>query len=883
VSQVQVFGAGQYAMRCWVDPNKLSSLGVTVTDIVNAIQTQNNVNPAGQIGGEPVPPGQQFTYNARAPGRLVSAEEFGQVIVRAQPDGSILRLKDVARVELGAQTYAMEGRLNGQPAALLGIYLTPGSNALETQKAVLKFLEEAKTRFPQGLDYVVALDTTLAVTAGIKEIKKTLLEALLLVILVVFIFLQSWRATLIPLLAVPVSLVGTFIVFPMLGFSINTLSLFGLVLAIGLVVDDAIVVVEACEQHIEKGMTPHDAAMKAMDEVSSPVIAIALILAAVFIPTAFIPGITGRLYQQFAVTIAVSVIFSAFNALTLSPALSALLLRPKKESRGPLGAFFRWFNRVFGRATNGYVTACGHLINKAGVAFALLFILAIAAGFFGKRIPNSFLPDEDQGYLYAGLQLPDAASLQRSSEGAREVEKIILSTPGVQYVSSVMGYSMLSGVNTTYSSFFFVSLKDWDVRKTPEESYEGIKAHLHSALSRVTSGIAFAFPPPAIPGVGASGGLTFILEDRSGSGTAFLAKHADVFLAEARKRPELTGVMTTALFGVPQVGVDVDNAKVLTQQVQLSSVYQTLQTFMGGALVNFFNRFGLQWQVYVQADGDFRTNAENLGKFHVRNATGDMVPLSTLTSVDRRSGAEFIMRYNLYQCVQINASAAPGYSSGEAMAALEDVFNKTMPSQMGFDYMGMSYQENKAAQGVSPAAVFGMSFLIVFLIMAAQYNSWTLPFSVLLGVPIAVFGAFAALYTRGLDNDVYAQIGLVMLIGLSAKNAILIVEFARAEYERGATIKDAALAGAKLRLRPILMTAFAFILGCVPLWTASGAGAISRQVLGTVVIGGMLAASMLSIFFIPVAFDVVERLSSLGKSKVPATGGKGLGPVGGTA
>jgi len=854
-----------------------------VTDIINAIQTQNNVNPAGQIGGEPVPAGQQFTYNARAPGRLVSAEEFGEVIVRAQPDGSILRLKDVARVELGAQTYAMEGRLNGQPAALLGIYLTPGSNALQTQKAVLKFLQEAKTRFPAGLDYVVALDTTLAVTAGIKEIQRTLVEALLLVIVVVFIFLQGWRATLIPLLAVPVSLVGTFIVFPMLGFSINTLSLFGLVLAIGLVVDDAIVVVEACEHHIEQGMPPRDAAMKAMDEVSSPVIAVALILAAVFIPTAFIPGITGRLYQQFAVTIAVSVIFSAFNALTLSPALSALLLRPKRESRGPLGAFFRWFNRVFGRATNGYVTACGHLINKAGVAFALLFLLAIAAGFFGKRIPNSFLPDEDQGYLYAGLQLPDAASLQRSSEGAREVEKIILSTPGVQYVSSVMGYSMLSGVNTTYSSFFFVSLKDWDVRKTPEESYEGIKAHLHSALSRVTSGIAFAFPPPAIPGVGASGGLTFILEDRSGSGTPFLAKNTEVFLAEARKRPELTGVMTTALFGVPQVGVDVDNAKVLTQQVQLSSVYQTLQTFMGGALVNFFNRFGLQWQVYVQADGDFRTNAENLGKFHVRNATGDMVPLSTLTSVDRRSGAEFIMRYNLYQCVQINASAAPGHSSGEAMAALEDVFNKTMPSQMGFDYMGMSYQENKAAQGVSPAAVFGMSFLIVFLIMAAQYNSWTLPFSVLLGVPIAVFGAFAALYTRGLDNDVYAQIGLVMLIGLSAKNAILIVEFARAEYERGATIKDAALAGAKLRLRPILMTAFAFILGCVPLWTASGAGAISRQVLGTVVIGGMLAASMLSIFFIPVAFDVVERLGNLGKSKVPATGGKGLGPVGGTA
>jgi len=869
ISQVQVFGAGQYAMRCWVNPDKLTSLGVTIPDITSAIQAQNNVNPAGQIGSEPVPKGQQFTYNVRAPGRLVSAEDFGQIIVRAQPDGSILRLKDVARVELGAQYYTMEGRLNGKPAALLGIYLTPGSNALQTEKAILKFMKEAKDRFPGGLDYVVALDTTLAVTAGIKEIEKTLIEALLLVIIVVFIFLQGWRATLIPLLAVPVSLIGTFIVFPVFGFSINTLSLFGLVLAIGLVVDDAIVVVEACEHHIEHGMTPHDAAIKAMEEVSSPVVAIALILAAVFIPTAFIPGITGRLYQQFAVTIAVSVLFSAFNALTLSPALCALLLRPKQESKGPLGAFFRWFNRVFGRATEGYVSACGHLIHKAGFAFLLLLVLSLAAGFFGKKTPSSFLPDEDQGYLYAGLQLPNAASLQRSSDAAREVEDVILKTPGVENVSSVMGYSMLSGVNTTYSSFFFVSLKDWDARKTPETSYEGIKSHLLRALSQIKSGLAFAFPPPAIPGVGASGGVTFVLEDRSGSGTPFLAKNAELFMAEARKRPELAGVMTTALFNVPQVGVKVDTAKVLSQQVSLGNVYQTLQAFMGGALVNFFNRFGLQWQVYIQADGAYRTNAENLGKFHVRNAAGQMVPLSTLTRVEATSGSEFIMRYNLYQCVQINASAAPGYSSGQAMTAMEEVFKKTMPSQMGYDYMGMSYQEYKAGQGVSPTTIFGLSFLVVFLIMAAQYESWTLPLSVLLGVPIAVFGAFLALYARKLDNDVYAQIGLVMLIGLSAKNAILIVEFAKAEYDRGATLIDAALTGARLRLRPILMTAFAFILGCVPLWTASGAGAISRQVLGSVVIGGMLAASLLNIFFIPVLFDVVQRLGNLGKAKAP--------------
>jgi HAE1 family hydrophobic/amphiphilic exporter-1 len=737
-------------------------------------------------------------------------------------------------------------------------------------------MEEASQRFPTGLDYAVSLDTTLAVSEGIHEIYKTLMEALVLVILVVFIFLQGWRATLIPLLAVPVSLVGTFVVFPLLGFSINTLSLFGLVLAIGLVVDDAIVVVEAVEHHIEHGMTPHDATVRAMEEVSGPVIAIALILAAVFLPTAFIPGITGQLYRQFAVTIAISVLFSAFNALTLSPALSAMLLRPRKESRGPMGAFFRWFNRVFGRATDTYVDWCRILIHKAGFAFLLLALLAVAAGLFGKRIPSSFLPDEDQGYLYAGLQLPNAFSLQQSSEASREVEKAILETPGVENVTAIMGYSLLSGVNATYSSFYFISLKPWEERKTPETSYIGIKAHLQRVLSGIPAGLAFSFPPPAIPGVGTSGGATFVLEDRSGGGTDLLAKNVQVFLAEARKRPELASIMTTALFNVPQVGVNVDNAKAMTQQIPLSSLYETVQAFMGGTLVNYFNRFGLQWQVYVQAEGNFRTSASNLGKFHVRNAAGDMVPLSTLATVYPRSGSEFVMRYNLFECVQMNASAAPGYSSGQVIAALEDVFHKTMPPQMGYDWMGMSYQEVKAAQGVSPAVIFGLAFFVVFLIMAAQYESWTLPFSVLLGVPIAVFGAFAALFSRNLENDVYAQIGLVMLIGLSAKNAILIVEFAKAEYEGGKSLTDAALTGARLRLRPILMTAFAFILGCVPLWTAAGAGGVSRQVLGTVVIGGMMAASVLAIFFIPVSYEVIEKIGHMLGAKKPKAHGEAV-------
>ena len=859
VASVSIFGAGQYAMRCWVNPDKLANLGVTVPEIISALRAQNTVNPAGQIGGEPVPPGQQFTYSVRAPGRLPSAEEFGQIIVRADSNGGILRLRDVARIELGAQNYSVIGRYNGKPAALLAIYQAPGSNAVATAAAVRKVMEEAKTRFPSGLQYVVALDTTLAVTSGIKDIQNTILEALVLVTIVVFLFLQGTRATVIPLLAVPVSLIGTFIIFPLLGFSINTLSLFGLVLAVGLVVDDAIVVVEAVEHHIEGGMTAHDAAVRAMEEVSGPVIAIALILAAVFIPTAFIPGITGRLYQQFAVTIAVSVALSAFNALTLSPALAAMLLRPKKEFRGPVGAFFRWFNRVFGRATDGYVDACRHLIHKSWLAFVLLLVLVAGAVLLGKNVPGSFLPDEDQGFMFVGLQLPSASSLQRTSEASRQVEDILLKTPGVRYVSSVVGYSLLSGVSTTYSSFFFVSFKDWDERKEADESYAAIKRHVAFALSHVTSGIAFSFPPPAIPGVGTSGGFSFVLEDRSGGSPEFLAAQEQAFLAAANKRPELTGLMTTALLSVPQVGVTVDNAKVLTQQVVLPDVYQTLQTFMGGALVNYFTRFGRQWQVYVQAEGSYRTSPSNLGKFYVTNANGHLVPLSTLTAIQQRSGPEFVTRFNQFQAVQINGSAAPGYSSGQAIAAMEDVFKESMPVQMGYDWTGMSYQEVKAAQGVSPSVIFGLSFLIVFLIMAAQYNSWTLPFSVLLGVPIAIFGAFAALYLRGLDNDVYAQVGLVMLIGLSAKNAILIVEFAKDEYESGKSLIDASLAGAKLRLRPILMTAFAFILGCVPLWIAAGAGAVSRRVLGTAVIGGMLAASLIAIFFIPVSFDVVER------------------------
>jgi HAE1 family hydrophobic/amphiphilic exporter-1 len=861
IASVTVFGAGQYATRIWVDPDKLANLNITVPEIVSAINAQNTVNPAGQIGAEPIPRGQAFTNTARAQGRLITEADFADIVLRANVNGSFVRIKDVARVELGAQTYAQNSRVNGKPAAVLGLYQLPGTNAIQAVEGVRKLMEELKQRFPAGLEYDVALDTTAAVTEGIHDIYKTLVEAMILVIVVVYVFLQGWRATLIPLLAVPVSLVGTFMVFPLLGFSVNTLSLLGLVLAIGLVVDDAIVVVEAVEHHIEHGLSPREATLKAMDEVSGPVIAIALILAAVFIPTAFVPGITGRLYQQFALTIAISVIISAFNALTLSPALSALLLRPKKKSRGPLGFLFGGFNTGFSKATTGYVGLCRLLIRRSLLSVLFLALVLVATGWLGKRIPSGFLPDEDQGFLYANLSLPDSASLERTDEAAKNVEDILLKTPGVEKVTTVSGYSLLSSVTDTYHAFFFVTLKEWKERKSPEQHVEHIIASANRALTSIPEGRAFVFPPPAIPGIGTSGGVTFMLEDRSGQDVPFLAEQTKAFVQEASKRPEIARITSTFTPAVPQVFVHVDRDKVLKQGVELSNVYKTLQTFMGGLFVNYFNRFGRQWQVYVQAEGNYRTDADNLGQFFVRNTKDQAVPLSAFIEIERAYGPEFTQRYNLYRCTQLNVTANPGFSSFQVMKALEDVFASKMPNTMGYDYLGMSFQEKLAQKGVPPAVIFGLSLLFVFLILAAQYESWALPFSVLLGTPIAVFGAFLTLFWRQLENNVYAQIGLVMLIGLAAKNAILIVEFARAERTRGRPLVDATLEGARLRLRPILMTSFAFILGCVPLWLAEGAGAVSRQIIGTAVIGGMLAASFIAIFLIPVLFYLVERFT----------------------
>ena len=865
VGDIRNLGAADYSMRMWLNPDRLARLGLTVTDVQNALRQQNVVNPAGQVGAEPAPAGQQLTYTVRAQGRLVEPSEFANVVVRENPDGSSVRVKDVARIEMGALNYQQYGTFNGQPAAVIAAFQTPGSNALDVAQSIRKTMDDLATRFPSGIKYEVSLDTTAPVKAGIREIVETLLEAVALVVLVVFVFLQSWRATLIPLLTVPVSLVGAFAAFPLLGFSVNTLSLFGLVLAIGLVVDDAIVVVEAVEHHIEEGMAPREATIRAMSEVSGPVMAIALILTAVFIPVAFMGGITGRLYQQFALTIAISVLLSAFNALTLSPALSALLLRPRGEPAGPLGKLGAGFNKWFGRATDGYVGLNRRLIRKIAIPLILLAGVAGLTALVGGRLPAGFVPDEDQGYAIFGVQLPDGASLQRTKEVSAKIDAILAKQAGIRTYNGIAGYSFFTRTAASYSGTGFIGLAPWEDRRTPELSSTGIVASLNAQFSQIPEARVFAVSPPAIPGISSAGGFSLMLQDKTGNSYEFLAQNVGRFLAEARKRPELTGLRPIFSPAVPQLFADVDRDKALKEGVSLSEIYNALQTFLGGSYINDFTRFGRQWRVFMQAESAYRTSADDVGKFYVRNAKGDMVPLSSFVRVRSTVGPEYTVRFNLYRAVEIQGIQAPGYSSGQALSALEEVAAQTLPPEMGYSWNGLSYQEKAASGGT--ARVLGLSLVFVFLILAALYESWSLPFSVLLSVPVAVLGAFTGLLSRHFDNNVYAQIGLVMLVGLTAKNAILIVEFAKAQLEEGKSVVEAALEGAKIRLRPILMTSFAFIFGCIPLWVATGAGAAARRMLGTAVVSGMLAATLLGIFFIPSLFVIVERLAGRKKAE----------------
>lgn len=870
IAQVDLFGGADYGMRIWLYPDKLAKFALTPSDIISSIKEQNLQAPGGRVGMAPSPKDQAFTYTVSAPGRLVSAEEFSNIIIRESETGAQVRIKDIGRVELGSQDYNSFGRLNGQPAGSMAVYLLPGANQLKASEAIYETMHRAKGLFPPDMDYEIVYDTTPAVEASIHEIKKTFVEAIILVTLVVFIFLQNFRATFIPLLTVPVSLIGTFIFFPTLGFSVNTLSMFGLVLAIGIVVDDAIVVVEAVMHHIEHGMSPKEATQQAMKEVTAPVIGIALILSAVFIPVAFLGGLTGRMYQQFALTIAISVLLSAFNALSLSPALAAMLLKPAKPggARGPLGKFFGLFNRAFDSTTKGYVGVARHLVRKSILTILIVGVVVLGVGFFGKLLPAGFIPEEDQGLIGVNVQLPPAASLVRTGEVLAQVEDILKKTEGVDAFTTIGGFGVVTSTYQPNFGTIFARLKPWEERQTPELKLKGIMGKLQAQVSKIPEAIIFPFNIPTISGFGASAGFNFLLQDRSGSmSVADLGDQARAFLAEARKRPELANLFTSFDPRYPQVKVALDREKARKLGVPVNDVFQAMSAVLGGTYVNDFNRFGRLYRVYVQADSDYRRKPENIGEIYVRSkSTNTMVPLSTMMTVTTESGTEITTRFNLFRSVEISGVPGRGYTSGQALAALEDVFNKTMPKEMGFAFNQMSYQE-KVAPPSTPTFVLAIVF--VFLLLAALYESWRLPWAVLLGSPLVALGAFFGVWVMGYDNNVYVQIGLIMLIGLAAKNAILIVEFAKAKHEEGMSLEDAALESARLRFRPILMTAFAFIMGVIPLMLASGSGSGAQNVMGTAVFWGMLIATFLGVFLIPGNYAFIEGLGRKKKEAKP--------------
>jgi len=857
VGQVIVFGARDYGMRIWLDPEKMARLGVTTQDIAAVLNEQNVVAPAGTVGAEPAPKGQEKQYAVYVKGRLSTAAEYENVVVRAQRDGSLVQLKDIARVELAATDYNRANLLNGQPAPGIGIYQLPDANALDVRRGVEKAMADLSKSFPKGIEYKIPFDITQFVSESVDEVIHTLVVATILVLIVVFLFLESWRATLIPMLAVPISIVGAFSAFVALGFSINTLTLFALVLAIGLVVDDAIVVVEAVTAKMDaKRLSAREATREAMAEVAGPVVAIALVLSAVFIPAAFLPGLTGQFYRQFAITLSISVLISLLVALSFTPALCALLLKPTEESHlpGGLGRMFGAFNRSFARATDRYSRTVQHGIRRSVIAIAVFGVLTLAAGWLVMTRPGGFLPDEDQGYLLVSIQLPPGASMQRTEAVMKQYDEVVRKIPGVADVVEIVGFSFLSGITNSSSGTSFLPLKPWGERG-PDQSAQKILQQLQKETSKIRDANFLIINPPSIPGIGSGGGFEFILEDRTGGQLGALVGNMGELLTKANQNPELTRVFTVFNPNTPQVEYAIDRERAKTLGIPISDIFGALQTFFGGSYINDFNLFGRTYRVTAQADGAARASPEAVNQLYVRSKDGDMVPLSTLVSAKMRQTPDYIERFNIFRSVTINGSGAPGVSSSEAMAAMEKL-SAELPAGFMHEWSGVSFQERRASGQAK--FIFAASTLFVFLVLAALYESWVVPFAVLLGIPFAVFGAFLALAFRGFANDVYVQIGLVMLIGLAAKNSILIVEFAKLGYERGMPLAEAAVEGAKARLRPILMTSFAFILGTLPLVIASGAGAAARKVLGTTVVFGMLAATLIGIFLVPVFYVVIQ-------------------------
>jgi multidrug efflux pump len=864
IGDVQIFGS-EYGMRIWLRPDRMASLHLTAADVANAIKEQNIQAPTGQVGQPPADANQSFQYSLRARGRLVEPDEFGNIILGSRPDGSFIRVKDVGRVELGGKDYSYSTRFQGRPAVMMAVSLAPGANAMETAALVKQELVAMQRSFPAGLTYKIMYDTSDFVTASIDEVVRTFIEALILVLIVVFLFLQNWRATLIPMLAVPVSLVATFAAYQALGFSINTLSLFGMVLAIGIVVDDAIVVVEAVEQnmHAHK-LTPLEATRKAMDEVQGPVIAIALVLSAVFIPMAFIPGVTGQLYKQFALTIAVATLFSALVALTLTPALCTLLLRPRPEGheetapRGPLARFFHGFNHQFDRLNHHYGNAAAMGARRvARVVMALGLVVVLIAGLL-RITPTGFVPDEDKGALFMQVILPDAAAQQRTVRVLEEVEKIASAQPGVEAVTGVAGYDLISGTAASNCALVVVRLKPWGERDRSQHA-SAILGALTMKTMHLPEAFVFAFNPPALPGFGAISGFSAMLEARGNQTPEELEQVTQQFLGTLSQDPSIGRVTTTFSASTPNYRLTVDREKVKKLGVPVNDLFTTLQTFMGGYQVNEFTAFGRNYKVTIQADTSFRTEVRDIAKLFVRNAAGDMVPLDAVTTPSPATGSRFMQRYNLYRTAALNGAPAPGASSGQAMAAIERVAAGTLPADYAIEWTGQSLQEKQA--GNMAIVVMGLSIVVVFLFLAALYESWTVPFAVLMATPFGFLGALIALKLGGVPFNVYGQIGLVTLIGLSAKNAILIVEFAKLNREAGKPLIASALVAARLRLRPILMTSFAFILGVVPLVIASGAGAASKHSVGIAVFGGMIAATILTTLAVPAFYVLIQGLS----------------------